>query len=306
MGAFLCTVGSIGIIVCLILLIVNAVRKKPVKKVLIGLGVCFAVFVVGFIIIPDTDTTIAEGSKITKGDLEILDKKFDDLTDDERTRLITMQSDMTVKEMEKYKDNFKRLYIEEMGEHYSSKEKAAEIFEEDFDFEIRKKKGLLTEEEQAEQKAREEQAEKFAQDVAYKMDIEEAIVGIVGEKTNTEKPSIVDLKINDNLATETESDKLVIAELNASDNLTVNMIKAGILKDSVDLFESLFGISGVSEVNLSWYLTLVDSYGNEKDGVVLKIILDKKTADKINWENFDRSKFSNVAIHYWEHPTLSK
>jgi uncharacterized protein YnzC (UPF0291/DUF896 family) len=173
-------------------------------------------------------------------------------------------------------------------------------------FEIRKKKGLLTEEEQAEQKAREEQAEKFAQDVAYKMDIEEAIVGIVGEKTNTEKPSIVDLKINDNLATETESDKLVIAELNASDNLTVNMIKAGILKDSVDLFESLFGISGVSEVNLSWYLTLVDSYGNEKDGVVLKIILDKKTADKINWENFDRSKFSNVAIHYWEHPTLSK
>lgn len=39
--------GLVGFIVCIVLLIKNAIQKKPKKKVLIALGVCFVLFIIG-------------------------------------------------------------------------------------------------------------------------------------------------------------------------------------------------------------------------------------------------------------------
>jgi uncharacterized FlaG/YvyC family protein len=47
MDLLLFAVGSIGVIVSLILLVINLIRKKPKKKTLISLGICFVLIVVG-------------------------------------------------------------------------------------------------------------------------------------------------------------------------------------------------------------------------------------------------------------------
>jgi hypothetical protein len=52
MATVLFVVGGIGFIVWLVLLVVSAARKRPVRNALIGLGVCLAVFVVGYIMTP--------------------------------------------------------------------------------------------------------------------------------------------------------------------------------------------------------------------------------------------------------------
>src|SRR5699024_1793209 len=198
MDLLLFSVGSVGFIAALIFLIVSFVRKKPKYKSLIALGIFFVLFITGlFMPSSSNDTeTINENSKLTKANVKILQKDFDELDSDERTRLITMQSDMDVEELKEHKSDIKRLYIQEMAEAYGS-ERAGEKFEEDFDYEIRKRKGELTEEEKAEDKKIEEEAKKFIAESQSKSRIEEAIVSVVGETNNMDEESISKIDIND-------------------------------------------------------------------------------------------------------------
>lgn len=133
-----------------------------------------------------------------------------------------------------------------------------------------------------------------------------AITEAVNEKTNMDKVRLVKLEINDHAGTKKESDKIALITLNADENLSSNLTKGGILMDSSDLFKSLFENSEIEEVVLFWQLTLVDTYGNEKDDTVLKVALTKEIAGKINWDNFDRNNYSKVASDYWEHPALKQ
>lgn len=107
---------------------------------------------------------LSDNSELNKEDLKILQKSFNQLEQDEKTRLITMESDMTDEEREIFKEDLKRLYIEEMGTIYSSPEQAAKVFEENWDLENRKRKGELTEEE----KDKEEHYEKVAEETVEK------------------------------------------------------------------------------------------------------------------------------------------
>ena len=59
MGAFL-IIGLLGFIACLVLLIVNLITKKPLKKVSIALALSFFLFVFGVIATPSPETTLPE------------------------------------------------------------------------------------------------------------------------------------------------------------------------------------------------------------------------------------------------------
>ena len=78
----------------------------------------------------------------------------------------------------------------------------------------------------------------------------------------------------------------VFVEYNADDNLTKNLRKIGIEKKMSEIYIALY-TSGkdIRSASVSAYFPLVDKYGNESDGVVYKSILDKKEADKINWNS---------------------
>ncbi len=117
---------------------------------------------------------------------------------------------------------------------------------------------------------------------------------------------VIELQVNDNLGTPDKTDKIIIAKLYADENLTTNMTRDGILMDSKDLFQEMFKHKEISEAVLMWNLTLVDQYGNESVDTVLKVGLDRATADKINWKNFYYKNFENIAPQYFVHPALLK
>jgi hypothetical protein len=136
--------------------------------------------------------------------------------------------------------------------------------------------------------------------------VKEIIYDKVGKKSNMGKKRIIELQVNDNAGTPDKTDKIIIAKLYANENLTTNLTRDGILMDSKDLFEEIFKHKEISEAVLMWNLTLVDQYGNESVDTVLKVGLDRATADKINWENFSYKNFENVAPQYFVHPALLK
>ncbi len=80
-----------------------------------------------------------DDSLLTKEDMKILRKSFKDLTYEEEIRLITMQSDMSTEELVRFKDDLKRLYVEEMKQIYGSEEAAEEVFEDNFERELKGK-----------------------------------------------------------------------------------------------------------------------------------------------------------------------
>ncbi|GGH85105.1 hypothetical protein JOD43_003922 [Pullulanibacillus pueri] len=119
------------------------------------------------------------------------------------------------------------------------------------------------------------------------------------------KKNVVKVEVNDDASTQDNAkDKVVIATLKGSENLTKNMTRKGILMDSRDLLAKLYADKNVSQVTVMWQLTLQDQYGNESDDTVVKIGLTRKTADKINWKNFDYNNFETVADTYFVHPAI--
>src|SRR5690606_4973824 len=113
------------------------------------------------------------------------------------------------------------------------------------------------------------------------------------------------LQVNDNYGTAEEGDKFVFARLNADENMTNNMTRLSILMDTKKIFEHLFKVEGVSQAVLKWQLPLVDQYGNEQLGEVLRVEINKEIADKINWENFDYKNIPNISLDYFEHPAFN-
>lgn len=115
--------------------------------------------------------------------------------------------------------------------------------------------------------------------------------------------ALVDIEVNN--YPENDS-KVVLLTLNGSDNLTKNMIYKGMLIDSTDLAEAFKGSElEIHDLMMSWQMPLVDSYGNEEDGEVLRINLSGESLEKINFDNFLFEDIPNIADSYWEHPLFS-
>lgn len=134
--------------------------------------------------------------------------------------------------------------------------------------------------------------------------VRSAITTAIGAKNNTGLARIIDLQVNDHAGTKKDGDKIVIAKLQANDNLSNNMIKGGMQLESIKVFKELFKIADVEEVAIAWEFPMTDKYGQTSSSIVMKINLNRATATKINWDSFDKKNFESVANTYWEHPSI--
>jgi len=199
-------------------------------------------------------------------------------------------------EVEEVKEETKEQKSEKSSDEQKSKPAVAQPKEEKE--EVKKEEAKK---EESVKKAEPKKQEKTIDEV-----VKEIIYDKVGKKSNMGEKRIIELQVNDNLGTPDKTDKIIIAKLYANENLTTNLTRDGILMDSKDLFEEIFKHKEISEAVLMWNLTLVDQYGNESVDTVLKVGLDRATADKINWKNFSYKNFENVATQYFVHPALLK
>lgn len=130
-------------------------------------------------------------------------------------------------------------------------------------------------------------------------DIKKIVTDELGKKNNLKKNTIKDVQY-------VASDKGAIIALNANENLTTNMTKKGMWKDSKDILQPLSKVNGLDIIIIHWYFPLVDTYGNEKDGIVMSFEINKETLNKINWDNFLTDNIPNVVNNYFEHQAFNK
>ncbi|MGE4273300.1 MAG: cell envelope integrity protein TolA [Desulfitobacterium sp.] len=129
----------LGFFVCIIMIIVSAIKKNgKVKKWGIGIGVCFALFIVGVAISPSEPSATtskdpakeaapaektpeqiaqeeAEAAKISPSDKELLLKAYSDFDPQQRTqyeRIAEKYAKLTDAEKEEFKANIERLNTE--------------------------------------------------------------------------------------------------------------------------------------------------------------------------------------------------
>ncbi len=125
------------------------------------------------------------------------------------------------------------------------------------------------------------------------------------EKTNTDKESIIKIDIIEQI----DGGWGVFVEFNANDNLTENLWKIGMEKQMAEVYKALYtGDMDIRTASAAAYFLLVDKYGNEKDDMVYKTILDKEEADKVNWDADDSMLKIEILPSVWtvsyKHPAV--
>ncbi|MEH0979205.1 hypothetical protein AB1I92_07960 [Bacillus mobilis] len=120
------------------------------------------------------------------------------------------------------------------------------------------------------------------------------------------KKNVESVKLNDNLGTEAPNDKIALITLSGKDNLTNNMIKKGMWKDTADMLKGIAQEKDISEVVFFWKFELEDAYGNKNHENVMKITYNRETIDKINFDNFSFNNIPTTASQYWQHPAVEK
>lgn len=134
MDALIGLTGFLGGAVFLILLVINTIKKKPKKKSLIGLGVCFVLFVTGLAMPSsssntDLETESNQGKEIevTKIEKNVEEKtSTNELTDAERNLLKKSYSDFNSSERTDYAsilERFQELSQETQSEFKSEVER---------------------------------------------------------------------------------------------------------------------------------------------------------------------------------------
>lgn len=92
----------------------------------------------------------------------------------------------------------------------------------------------------------------------------------------------------------------VFAEFNGDDNLTANIRKGGIESKMAEVYIALYtSDKDVQTVTVAAYFPLVDRYGNESDGVVLKTSLGKAEAAKVNWSADSSTLRRSILPNIW-------
>lgn len=131
--------------------------------------------------------------------------------------------------------------------------------------------------------------------------LEYQVIEVMGDQTNTKKPTFISVTNGDN--------NMKVVTVNGNDNLSADWIRTGMLSKAKDYFEEILAHDEVQElygVSLVYYLTLVDTLGNENDRVVMIIDMSLETLNQINWDNFNYENLQNVSIVYYQHPALNK
>lgn len=155
-----------------------------------------------------------------------------------------------------------------------------------------------------EKKEREKEEKTAAPTEKQPAPLEEKLNKITQNKVG--KKNVESIKLNDNLGTEAPNDKIALITLSGKDNLTSNMIKKGMWKDTSDMLKDIAKEKDISEVVFFWKFELEDTYGNKKNENVMKITYNRETIDKINFDNFSFNNIPTTANQYWQHPAVEK
>lgn len=131
-----------------------------------------------------------------------------------------------------------------------------------------------------------------------------AVEEVAGKDTNTDKPKVREITINDNMGTDIEGDKVVMISLNPNDNLTLKMMRKGMLMESTDIYEKLSEFPEATDISISYFGTTVNEYGEESDSLIMKTNLLREGLDRINWDNFNSDSLPDISESYLEHPDL--
>lgn len=128
--------------------------------------------------------------------------------------------------------------------------------------------------------------------------LEEKIKEFVTDKFGEKE--LLELYLVDDALTEDRDDKIV--------NLKIHEYPTRIscFGSTAKLMEELFKDKRVSEVLVVWHGEFTDTYENTKVIPAMKVRLRRDIAEKINWENFDITKFPSIANQYWEHDGIEK
>lgn len=114
---------------------------------------------------------------------------------------------------------------------------------------------------------------------------EDALRDLVGDvlagSTNTGKERLREVEV----VPQVDGGYGVFVVFNADDNLTTDLQKGGIELMMCDVYTALYSSSkhDVRQASVTAYFSLVDKYGQTSDGVVYKSMLDRSTADRVNW-----------------------
>lgn len=150
-------------------------------------------------------------------------------------------------------------------------------------------------EETAASKDEENTVENEAKELTTEEKIEEIVIDILGAKTNMKKDRIQEIQIIEDYAN---------IHVHANENLTVDLAKRGMWRDSFNLIEKLATIEDIRVFHIVWYAELVDAKGNTSDRKVMQLEFPRDVIEDINFENVDYNNAATIASFYWEHNAL--
>lgn len=82
--------------------------------------------------------------------------------------------------------------------------------------------------------------------------------------------------------------------------------KKEFLKNTKDYMEEMKALKEVVRATLVIQVPLTDKYGNVKNGEVMRVMMNRETLDKIDFENFNADNLASIADNYYEHKALSE
>ncbi len=127
----------------------------------------------------------------------------------------------------------------------------------------------------------------------------------LGDTTNLKTKRLVEVKTLFGATPDDLGHRLVT--IRANDNLSKDLIVAGMLVDAVDYFEAISKnptVMALDSVTILFTFPMVDKYGNTEEAGVHRIQLETATMAKINWETFQSGghrRLVDAADRYFLH-----
>lgn len=129
--------------------------------------------------------------------------------------------------------------------------------------------------------------------------VEQLVADELGETVNIDnKKRLKDVEV---------SGKTLRITLRADDNLTLKWIGRAMLVDIHEIGPGLRDIlkkHKLEQTQIIFVFPLVDKYGNEREGDVLRVLYDIETLKKINWKNVSSDNLADLSINTFMHPDL--
>lgn len=156
---------------------------------------------------------------------------------------------------------------------------------------------------QAQKKAAKTQYVFTTQEGTLARQIEQKVIELLGEKTNLGKVRVVGIGVEKYKAVElreygykTNAEVVgITVKINASENVTKNLMKQTMHKEAFKVFKDIFPLSAtIGDVVVWSYLPVKDKFGNIKDDVAITYVMSRPLFEKVNWSGLNYSELPNL------------